>query len=94
MKRRLPDFFRSCSQRIFTVVGPCAMLQGDAVLMGHTEVAMMLDDVYVGDVDERFLKQETVWRERLLPELEWDETEESRVAAELLGRSDFRDEAV
>ena len=55
---------------------------------------MMLDDVYAGDVDERFLKQEAVWRERLLPELEWDETEESRIAAELLGRSDFGDEAV
>jgi len=57
-------------------------------------VAMMLDVVYAGDVDERFLKQEGVWRERLLPELEWDESEESRVVAELLGRADFGDEAV
>jgi len=55
---------------------------------------MMLDGVYAGDVDERFLKQEGVWRERLLPELEWDESEESRVVAELVGRSDFGDEAV
>jgi hypothetical protein len=57
------------------------------------EVAMVLDDVYAGDVDERFLKQEAVWGERLLPELEWDETEETRVVAELLGSSDFDDEA-
>ena len=56
-------------------------------------VAMMLDGVYAGEVDERFLKQEGVWRERLLPELEWDETEESRVVAELLGRPHFGDEA-
>jgi len=55
---------------------------------------MMLDGVYADDVDESFLEQEAIWGERLLPELEWDETEETRVVAELLDSSDFDHEAV
>ena len=51
---------------------------------------MMLDDPYGSDVNERILKQDAVWRERLLPELEWDETEDSRLLEELLNSSDVR----
>jgi len=83
------------SAHVVTVGGRFAMTARRRRRGGNLRgVTMMLDGVYAGDVDERFLKQEGVWRERLLPELEWDESEESRVVAELVGRSDFGDEAV
>jgi len=54
---------------------------------------MMVDDVYDSEVDERMLAQEVVWQDRVLPELEWDETDELRVVEQLLGRSSISDEA-
>jgi hypothetical protein len=57
------------------------------------EAAMMLDDVHSSDVEERIRKHEAVWSERLLPELEWDETEDLRAIEELLGRSNSGEEA-
>jgi len=56
-------------------------------------VAMIVNDLYDSDVAERVMKQEAVLRERLLPELEWDETEDARVVEELLGRSNLPDQA-
>ena len=51
---------------------------------------MMLDDVYGGDVEEDLVTQDVMWRERVLPELEWDETETSFVIDDLLGESPAR----
>ena len=51
---------------------------------------MMLDDVFGSDVDEALQKQEAAWRERVLPELEWDESEDSLVVEELLGGPQMR----
>ena len=51
---------------------------------------MILDDVYGSDVDEAFQKQEAALRERVLPELEWDESEDSLVVEELLGGPQMR----
>ena len=46
---------------------------------------MMLDDVNDSRLDEMLLKQEEVWRDRMPPELEWDESEASRAVEEVLG---------
>jgi hypothetical protein len=54
---------------------------------GHMEVAMIINDMYDSDVGERVMTHEAVLHERLLPELEWDETDDARVVEELLGRS-------
>jgi len=54
------------------------------------EAAMMPNDVYGCDLDERMLEQEAVWRDRVLPELEWDESEEWLVVDQLLGGSRTR----
>ena len=51
---------------------------------------MRLDETYDGSLDQYILQQEAVWRERLLPELEWDEAEDSSVIEELLGSSGVR----
>ncbi len=51
---------------------------------------MMPNDVYGCDLDERMLEQEAVWRDRVLPELEWDESEEWLVVDQLLGGSRTR----
>ena len=51
---------------------------------------MRLDDMYDGELKERILRQEAVLRERLLPEIDWDETEDSSVIEELLGGSNIR----
>ena len=59
--------------------------------IGHMEVAIMVDDVYDREMSERISAQEAVWQDRLLPELEWDETEDARVVEELLGRSNLHD---
>jgi hypothetical protein len=57
------------------------------------EVTMSLDDVYGRDADETILQRDAVWRERLLPEQEWDEAEDTRVVEEVLGRQDLGDYA-
>lgn len=54
------------------------------------EVAMMLDYVYGTDTEELSLRQEAEWRDRVLPELEWDESEESLMVEEVLRRSQPR----
>jgi hypothetical protein len=51
---------------------------------------MMLDDVYGSDLDEALRQHEAAWRERVLPELEWDESEDSLVVEELLSGSQMR----
>jgi hypothetical protein len=51
---------------------------------------MMLDDVYGSDVEEAFQKQDAARWERVLPELEWDEGEDSLVVEELLGGPQMR----
>lgn len=51
---------------------------------------MMLDDVYGTDTEELSLRQEAEWRDRVLPELEWDESEESLMVEEVLRRSQPR----
>ena len=50
---------------------------------------MMLDDVY-GTDKELTLRQEAEWRDGVLPELEWDESEESLMVEEVLRRSQPR----
>jgi hypothetical protein len=47
---------------------------------------MISNGVRVTDLDELILAQEAVLRERVLPELEWDENEASRLVDEVLGR--------
>jgi hypothetical protein len=54
---------------------------------------MMVDDVSDSEADESMLAEEAVWQDRVLPELEWDETDELRVVEQLLGRSSISDEA-
>jgi hypothetical protein len=51
---------------------------------------MMLDDVYGSDVDEALQMQEAAWRERVLPELEWDEAEDLLAVEQLLGGLQMR----
>jgi hypothetical protein len=46
---------------------------------------MMLDEIYGDDVDERIRNGEAALRERLLPEVEWNQADDSRVVEELLG---------
>jgi len=46
---------------------------------------MMLDEVYGDDADPRIRNGEAALRAYLLPELEWNQTEDSRVVEELLG---------
>ena len=48
---------------------------------------MRLTRVNSRDLDELVLAQEAVLRERVLPELEWDESEESLLVEEVLGGS-------
>jgi hypothetical protein len=42
-------------------------------------------------VDDRFLEDESVWRERVLPEIEWDANEESLLVDEVIGKSGARE---
>jgi hypothetical protein len=57
------------------------------------EVTMIRNDMYDSDAGESVMTQEAALHERLLPELEWDETEDARVVEELLGRSNLHGEA-
>lgn len=50
---------------------------------------MMLDDVYGSDIDRFPLEQELA--DDVLPELEWDESDEQSLAAELTGQHDLTD---
>ena len=51
---------------------------------------MTFNGVRVTDLDELILAQEAVLRERVLPELDWDESEASLVVDELMGGSRIR----
>ena len=54
---------------------------------------MMVDDVSHREASERVLIHEAVWEDRVLPEQEWDETDELEVVEQLLGRSSISDDA-
>ena len=45
----------------------------------------MLNNVNDSRLDAILLKQEEVWRDRIPPELEWDESEASLVVEDMLG---------
>ena len=53
---------------------------------------MIRNDMYDSDAGESVMTQEAVLHERLLPELEWDETEDARVVEELLGSPNLHGE--
>lgn len=50
----------------------------------------MLDDVY-GSALDRFPLEQELTDDDVLPELEWDESDEQNLAAELTGRHDLPD---
>jgi hypothetical protein len=45
---------------------------------------MILDDVYGSDKDRFPLEQEAVWRDKMPPELEWDECEVTALVDEIV----------
>ena len=45
---------------------------------------MTFDAIYGNDVEQRIRNGEAALRERLLPEVEWNATEDSRLVEELL----------
>ena len=45
---------------------------------------MITDETDVNEADDASVGQGAVWGDRLLPELEWDETEISQIVADLM----------
>jgi len=46
---------------------------------------MMFNEAHDSSPNDLALEQDAVWLDRLLPELEWDESEESFIVAEVIG---------
>jgi hypothetical protein len=49
-----------------------------------TEADMKLDDVYGRDMDRLPHEQEAAWRDKVPPELEWDESEVTALVDEII----------
>jgi hypothetical protein len=54
------------------------------------EAAMALDNAVGRDVEDPFLSSEAHWLERMLPELEWDESEAALLVEDIVGGSQMR----
>jgi len=51
---------------------------------------MVLDDTVRTDVEEAILSNEAHWLERMLPELEWNESEAALLVEDIVGGSQMR----
>ena len=51
---------------------------------------MVSDDTVGRDVEHDFLSNEAHWLERMLPELEWDESEAALLVEDIVGGSQMR----
>jgi hypothetical protein len=54
------------------------------------EAVMVLNDAVRRDVEDAFFSNEAHWLDRMLPELEWDESEEALVVEDIVGGSQMR----
>lgn len=51
---------------------------------------MVLDNTVGGHVEDAFFSNEAPWLERMLPELEWDESEEALLVENIVGGYQMR----
>ena len=54
---------------------------------------MGLNDMVGRDIDDAFLSNEAHWLDRMLPELEWDESEAALLVEDIVGGSEMHGSA-